>query len=74
MVRLGMLIFLLGAAVTAGFSVYLLVKEVLLDPDFPLALKVGLPAMGVGLLLLLAVAVRERVSMRRRDGLKEAEP
>ena len=74
MVRVGMILLAVGTGVVTGYIIYLLVRYVFLDPDFPLPLKIGVPVAVAGLLILIAIALWQRVRSRGKKYLEEAEP
>lgn len=58
-----------GVAVVGGFWVYALVSA----PDMPLVLLAAILAVLVGLAVLLAAAIRDRISHKRDENLAEVE-
>jgi len=67
----------LGIGIVVGYAGFLLIKYVILDPEFPLVLRIGLPLSGAGLLVIFLAVLRERVisnSNEKNMYLKEAQP
>ena len=67
----------LGIGIVVGYAGFLLIKYVILDPEFPLMLRIGLPLSGAGLLVIFLAVLRERVisnSNEKNMYLKEAQP
>ena len=64
--RFGWLLLLLGLAVVAGY-VLLRLGALLVTAALPLLVRLGILAVGVGLLTLVVSVVRERVFTRKRD-------
>jgi apolipoprotein N-acyltransferase len=69
----GLVLLIAGAALLGGYWVFVLVSEVLGDPGAPLAVRIGLPALGAGGLLLLAAVLIEQVRRNRREDFGEVE-
>ncbi len=56
-----------GALVVVGYVIYLIIFELILGGEAPLALRIGVPMGLVGLLLLLGSVARERVRQRSKE-------
>lgn len=67
----GLVLLVAGAALLGGYWAFLLISEVVGDPDVPLAVRIGLPALGAGGLLLLAAVLIEQVRRNRREDFRE---
>ena len=67
----GLVLLVAGTALLGGYWAYLLISEVVGDPDVPLAVRIGLPALGAGGLLLLAAVLIEQVRRNRREDFRE---
>ena len=67
----------LGIGIVVGYAGFLLIKYVILDPEFPLVLRIGLPLSVAGLLVIFLAILRERVILNSNEKnmyLKEAQP
>jgi hypothetical protein len=76
MKMLGAVLALGGIAVLIGYSIYYLIKAIgLLSAyfTFPVAVKVAVPAVIAGFLLLLASIGWERYQSARKENFKEVE-
>lgn len=67
----GLVLLIAGAALLGGYWAFLLISEVIGDPDVPLAVRIGLPALGAGGLLLLAAVLIQQVRRNRREDFGE---
>ena len=65
--HLGWILFSIGAICLLGYGGFLLVKEILLNPEVPLILKIGLAGVVSGLVVLLVSIGRERLKVRKAD-------
>ena len=65
--HLGWILFSIGAVCLLGYGGFLLVKEILLNPEVPLILKIGLAGVVFGLAVLLVSIGRERLKVRKAD-------
>lgn len=73
LVRIGAVLVVGGLAVAGVYWLWLVARAFFRSHEVPLVLKVALPAIGAGLLLLLAAVVRERVRAARKEHFKEVE-
>ena len=71
---LGLVLLVAGVALVASFAAYELVREVLLDADLPMALRVGFVLAVAGVLALLGSVARDRWRARKTEGLEEVKP
>ena len=60
-----------GAALLAGYWIFFLLSEVVGDPDVPVAVRIGLPALGAGGCMLLAAVLIQQIRRNRREDLRE---
>ncbi len=67
----GLVLLIAGAALLGGYWAFLLISEVVGDPDVPLAVRIGLPALGAGGILLLAAVLIEQVRRNRRENFEK---
>ena len=67
----GLVLLIAGAALLGGYWAFLLISEVVGDPDVPLAVRIGLPALGAGGVLLLAAVLIEQVRRNRRENFEK---
>lgn len=65
--RVGFLLFLVGALVLLGFAGFTLFTHA----EIPLAVKVGIGGLGLGSLLLLVYVLKVRARARKKDPYKE---
>ncbi len=70
---IGGILFAAGALVMTGYGVYAFGQEFFGDSDVPIAIQIALPAMVVGLVVLLAAVVKDRMKHRKDEYLKEVE-
>jgi len=64
---IGWILFSIGAIVLLSFGLFQFFKELYIDPQVPMLVKVGVTALGVGLVILLVSFVRERLFAFHRD-------
>ena len=62
-----------GTLVLAGYALYYFSQAFFDAEDIPLLLKVAVPAIAGGMLVLLAVVVIDRLKHRKRDSLQEVD-
>ena len=62
-----------GVALLGGYWAFLLISEVVGDPQVPLAVRIGLPALGAGGLLLLVAVLIQQIRRNRREDFGEVE-
>ena len=73
MLRIGMGLLVLGAAVLVGYGAYEVVGA-LFTEDVPLVASVGVVLAAAGFVVLLAGVAYERWRTSREEGLNEVEP
>jgi len=69
----GMVAFFIGAMVWVGIGSYLLVKDIFLEPGFPLAFRIILPVAAVVVLILTVASVRVIYRDWKRSLIEKAE-
>ena len=69
----GLVLLIAGAALLGGYWVFVMISEVVGDSDIPLAVRIGLPALGAGGLLLLAGVLIEQIRRNRREDFRKVE-
>ena len=68
-----MVLLIAGAALLGGYWVFVMISHVVGDPSVPLPVRIGLPALGAGGLLLLAAVVIEQFRRNRREDFRKVE-
>ena len=69
---LGFALLILGSLVIAGLAVYYFAANFFMT-DLPIALKVAVPMIVIGLLVLLASAIIDRYRAAKTEDFKEVE-
>ena len=64
---LGWILFSLGAIVVLSWTAFLVLEELLGDPEISLLLKIGVVSLVIGLVVLFVSLVRERLTIRKTD-------
>ena len=72
-VRLGGLMVLAGALVVLGYGVYYFSKVFFGSHDIPLPVRVAVPAVVVGFLLVMVAVLLERLRSGKREKFEEVE-
>lgn len=68
MIRVGAALLLVGIAVLGGYAFFLILRALLSAwASVPIILQIGVPAVLVGLGLLMAAVVRDRLREYRRE-------
>lgn len=70
---LGWILLSIGVIIILGFALFCLVKGFFMDPAQPLILKIGIGAGGLGMVVLLVSAIRERLFAYTRDRYREVQ-
>jgi hypothetical protein len=63
----GWILFSLGAIIITCWGVFELIEEMVKDPNVSLILKIGVVSLIVGLVVLFASLMRERLTVRKTD-------
>ncbi len=67
----GWILFSVGAIILLGFGLFQGLRELYAAPDIPMLVKIGITAVGGGLVFLLVSFGRERLFAYRRDRYRE---
>ncbi len=70
---LGQVLVIGGFIIFYGSCIYLALKGILADPDTPLFMKIGLPAMFLGFGILLTSVIIDRIRASKTDPYKDVE-
>ena len=70
---LGQVLVIGGFIIFYGSCIYLALKGILADPDTPLFMKIGLPAMFLGFGVLLTSVIIDRIKESKTDPYKDVE-
>ena len=70
---IGGLLIVAGALVLTGYGLFFYFDEFFGAPDVPVPVKVSVPAIIVGMLVLLVVVVLQRIQSRKREHFREEE-
>ena len=68
---IGGILVVAGALVLTGYGLFFYFDEFFGSPDVPLAIKVSVPAVVVGMLVLLVVVVLQRLQANKQETFKE---
>jgi hypothetical protein len=61
----------IGAIILLGFGLFTALYNLYIDPTAPLWLKIGLSALGLGVIVLVVSFIRERLFAYRRERYRE---
>tara|TARA_B100000530_G_C15668265_1_gene373186 strand:- start:25 stop:477 length:453 start_codon:yes stop_codon:yes gene_type:complete len=70
---LGQVLVIGGFIIFYGSCIYLALKAMLADPDTPLFMKIGLPAIFLGFGILLTSVIIDRIKASKTDPYKDVE-
>lgn len=56
-----------GSIVLFGYGTYFSIKDFFSEPDIPIAVKIATPAVIVGVLMLLAAVLKDRLRERKAE-------
>ena len=70
---LGQILVIGGFIFFYGSCIYLALKEMLSDPDTPILIKIGLPAIFLGFGVLLTSVIIDRIKASKTDPYKDVE-
>ena len=70
---IGWTLFSAGAIVVLCFGMYELLFGLMINPDAPLWLQIGIPTMLAGAIIMLVSFLRERIFARKRERYTEVE-
>lgn len=68
---LGWILTSIGIIIVIGFALFQGLGQFYFDPQVPLIIKIGVGALGIGLVILIVSMVRERLFAYRRDRYRE---
>ncbi|MBI2873028.1 MAG: hypothetical protein HYY00_07575 [Chloroflexi bacterium] len=74
MLRLGAALAIAGVGALAGYVLYYFLRLIYTARDVPLVIKAAVPVALLGVLLVLAALVRERLRSRRKEHFEGVEP
>lgn len=69
--KLGLTLLLVGVVMIGGFAAYTLVRFIVLTDEVPIIMRIGLPTVVVGALVLLVKAIWDRLRQRRHADFVE---
>ncbi len=69
----GAVLLIVGAALLIGYGAYVLVAELAGDPDVPLAIRIGLPALCAGGVIVLVAVLIEQIRRNRLKDFREVD-
>ena len=75
--KLGLTLLLVGVVMIGGYGAYALLRFVILTDEAPIIMRIGLPTVVVGALVLLIKAIWDRIRERRNPDARryeEAQP
>jgi hypothetical protein len=67
--NIALILISLGVLVLIGWSV----KVFFMASDIPLLIRIAVGAIGVGILVLLGIAIKDRIAKAKKDDFKEVE-
>jgi hypothetical protein len=67
--KIGFILIGLGVLVMLGWTV----QVFLTDPEVPLLLKIAIGAVGAGILILIVVVIKDRLTRAKTEDFKEVE-
>ncbi len=75
--RMGLTLLLVGIVMIGGYAAYALIRFIVVTDDVPILIRVGLPTIVIGVLVLLIKVVWDALRERMRPGRRsyeEAQP
>jgi len=70
---LGWILLSVGAIILISFGLYESLSQFFADPEVSLLVKIGVGALGLGIIILLVSITRERIFAYRRDRYREVQ-
>jgi predicted anti-sigma-YlaC factor YlaD len=70
---LGWILLSVGAVILIAFGFYEFLSQFFADPEVSLLVKIGVGALGLGIIILLVSITRERIFAYRRDRYREVQ-
>ncbi len=75
--KLGLTLLLVGIVMVGGYAAYALIRFIVLVDEVPIIMRIGLPTIAVGALVLLVKAIWDRLRERQSADARryeEAQP
>ena len=75
--KLGLTLLLVGIVMVGGYGAYALVRFIVLTDEVPIIMRIGLPTIVIGALVLLVKAIWDRLRERKSAAARryeEAQP
>lgn len=75
--KLGLTLLLVGLVMVGGYGAYTLVRFIVLTDEVPIIMRIGLPTIVIGALVLLVKAIWDRLRERKSADVRryeEAQP
>ncbi len=75
--KLGLTLLLVGLVMVGGYGAYALVRFIVLTDEVPIIMRIGLPTIVIGALVLLVKAIWDRLRERKSADVRryeEAQP
>ena len=75
--KLGLTLLLLGVVMIGGYAAYTLIRFIVLVDETPIIIRIGMPTVVIGALVLLIKAIWDRLRERRNADVRryeEAQP
>lgn len=75
--KLGLTLLLVGIVMVGGYGAYALVRFIVLTDEVPIIMRIGLPTIVIGALVLLVKAIWDRLRERKSAEVRryeEAQP
>ena len=75
--KLGLTLLLVGIVMVGGYAAYTLVRFIVFTDEMPIIMRIGLPTIVIGALVLLVKAIWDRLRERKSADTKryeEAQP
>ena len=75
--KLGLTLLLVGVVMVGGYGAFTLVRFIVLTDEVPIIMRIGLPTIVIGALVLLVKAIWDRLRERRSADVRryeEAQP
>jgi len=73
MIKVGAILMLLGVGALTAYGFYAIVLVLYIEPHVPFVFKLALPAVLLGVVLLIAVIFRDRLRARKQEQFEEVE-
>ena len=64
---------IVSGSVLSGFGVYLFAQELFKSPEVPLAIKIAVPTMAGGIIILVIIVIVDRWRSSRKETFKEVD-